>query len=421
MKQIKIFILTILLASASVVSAQSTDYAKSLIQQGRYLDAAKVLRPLADGGNAEAQYMASQLFFEGKGVDKNETQSVKYATLAADQGYSDAVLFLAEYYFKNNAPQKSFSILNKYVNSSAGQQDSVAILGLGGSYIFGQGTEKDEDKGWALVYEYCPRKMFINEIKEKFDDYIGGFFWKKAKQAGKNSLEEYADYLYGQKKGSNVLNELLPYDYYTLQRYILDAVYRTEQVLKEKSDSGIPWAMSQRGNKLWYKGQHSEAMALFKKSAEAGSAHGRYSYDLYTRILAREQEKEWKNKLANIKVTTSMPGSLDARISSTEWKGGTLEIGLVVTTGLISRNLIMGALVVTGTDGKRVNNARVQLAGLRKQPGGQNRYTFTNKDMAILTISIPGMPAQGELKDIFVFIELSGSRNYVSIKNLVWK
>ena len=55
----------------SNVSAQSMQMAKYYYEQGKYLEAAKQLRPLADGGNAEAQCMAAGMFFEGKGIQKN--------------------------------------------------------------------------------------------------------------------------------------------------------------------------------------------------------------------------------------------------------------------------------------------------------------------------------------------------------------
>ena len=45
-------------ACAMTASAQSMSTAKYYYEQGKYLEAAKQLRPLADGGNAEAQAMA---------------------------------------------------------------------------------------------------------------------------------------------------------------------------------------------------------------------------------------------------------------------------------------------------------------------------------------------------------------------------
>ena len=64
----KLLFLLVVFLMTNHVNAQSLSYVKSLMEQGMYLDAAKRLRPLADGGNAEAQVMAAQLFFEGKGV-----------------------------------------------------------------------------------------------------------------------------------------------------------------------------------------------------------------------------------------------------------------------------------------------------------------------------------------------------------------
>ncbi len=99
------------LLTTAFSNAQSLDYAKQLIDAGRYLEGAKQLRPLADGGNAEAQFLASTLFFEGKGVNKSETQGIKYATMSANQGYEDAIEFLVEYYHRKDQPSNAFNIL----------------------------------------------------------------------------------------------------------------------------------------------------------------------------------------------------------------------------------------------------------------------------------------------------------------------
>lgn len=45
--------------------------AQSLIENEEYKEAAMLLRPLAENGNAEAQYMVSKLFAEGNGVIKS--------------------------------------------------------------------------------------------------------------------------------------------------------------------------------------------------------------------------------------------------------------------------------------------------------------------------------------------------------------
>ena len=102
--------------SAMSVKAQSVSYAKSLIDQERYLEAAKQLRPLADGGNAEAQYLAAWLFFKGKGVSKSETQGIKYATMATNQGNKDAMMLIMEHFYRTNNHTKIYETCKKYIS-----------------------------------------------------------------------------------------------------------------------------------------------------------------------------------------------------------------------------------------------------------------------------------------------------------------
>ncbi|MBP3842603.1 MAG: BatD family protein [Prevotella sp.] len=111
MRKIRFTIMMLLVtAYAMTASAQSMSMAKYYYEQGKYLEAAKQLRPLADGGNAEAQAMAARMFFEGKGVQKNDAQGEKYATMAADQGNEDAILLLADYYVSKDQ-QKAVTLL----------------------------------------------------------------------------------------------------------------------------------------------------------------------------------------------------------------------------------------------------------------------------------------------------------------------
>ena len=118
MRKILISMVAMLLMTAMQMKAQSVDYAKYLIEQGKYLEAAKELRPMADGGNAKAQYLAATLFFEGKGINKNDEQGVKYATLSANQGNTDAIILLADYYKSNNQLDKMFSAYSGAVSQS---------------------------------------------------------------------------------------------------------------------------------------------------------------------------------------------------------------------------------------------------------------------------------------------------------------
>ncbi|MDO4165210.1 MAG: hypothetical protein Q4D56_12645 [Bacteroides sp.] len=62
MKRITLSIMVLLIAGALNAQSYQLNRAKSLIDNKQYTEAAKTLRPLADGGDAEAQYLAAMLF-----------------------------------------------------------------------------------------------------------------------------------------------------------------------------------------------------------------------------------------------------------------------------------------------------------------------------------------------------------------------
>lgn len=137
--------------SVTQLNAQSVSYAKSLIEQGQYLEAAKQLRPLADNGDAEAQYLAATLFFEGKGVPRNDAQGIKYATLSANQCNTQAILLLADHYKDNQQFQKSFVTLEHYITLHPYLKKEFIGLRYAECYMRGWGVERDEEKAWEIA------------------------------------------------------------------------------------------------------------------------------------------------------------------------------------------------------------------------------------------------------------------------------
>lgn len=192
-----LFVLGLLWTMSLSMCAQSVEYAKSLINQGKYLEAAKQLRPLADGGNAEAQAIASYLFFEGKGVQKNEQQGLKYATLAADQGNEGGVSNLCNYYEKEGDRAKAISIAKNYTDKFP--QLLKGRLGwiLGERYVYGQNRE-NEDRGWEILTAH---PYFKDNLEN--NDYFAQTYWGyQMRKSGYKDLLQYMDYLYGSGQSS---------------------------------------------------------------------------------------------------------------------------------------------------------------------------------------------------------------------------
>ena len=173
MKRISLFIIVLAMAVENTVQAQSVDVARMYIGQGRYIDAAKELRPLADGGDAEAQYWAAKLFLEGKfNTAKAEEQGVKYATLSADQGNERAVVLLAYYYRMNKKNQlKYFSVLSKYTSSFPEFKKDYLGYSLAECYMYGWGVTKDEDMAWFTIEGNEREKDFIKEFSDQYEAY----------------------------------------------------------------------------------------------------------------------------------------------------------------------------------------------------------------------------------------------------------
>ena len=70
----------------------SADYQEGLdaYDAGDYATAMKEWRPLAEQGNADAQYNLGFMNSNGNGVPQDDVEAVKWYRLAADQGDADA-------------------------------------------------------------------------------------------------------------------------------------------------------------------------------------------------------------------------------------------------------------------------------------------------------------------------------------------
>ena len=82
--------LAVLLGSAGI--SWSADFQKGLAayDSGDYATALREWTPLAEQGNANAQFNLGVMYDKGEGVPQNYKTAVKWYRLAAEQGYADA-------------------------------------------------------------------------------------------------------------------------------------------------------------------------------------------------------------------------------------------------------------------------------------------------------------------------------------------
>ncbi|CAK0781996.1 conserved hypothetical protein [Gammaproteobacteria bacterium] len=101
-KTINIVIVFFVIGFVGRAAAGPLEYGVNAFQQGDYAGAFRVWSPLADQGNAIAQYNLGVMYYEGQGVPRDYGSAVKWFLRAANQGNSDAQRSLGVLYYEGN-------------------------------------------------------------------------------------------------------------------------------------------------------------------------------------------------------------------------------------------------------------------------------------------------------------------------------
>ena len=121
MRIIKVIIgltLSILLGSGVVVAA---DFDKGLeaYNSGDFKTALAEWTPIAEQGDADAQFNLGLMYENGEGLPENDKTAVKWYTLAAEQGYAIAQRYLgAMYDFGDGVPRNDKTAVKWYTLAS---------------------------------------------------------------------------------------------------------------------------------------------------------------------------------------------------------------------------------------------------------------------------------------------------------------
>ena len=91
MKNLHVLLMVSLLTCAGGVAiAQDLDAGLKAAQAGDFQTALKEWKPLADQGDAIAQYNLGLMYAYGEGVPEDDAEAVRWYRLAADQGHAGA-------------------------------------------------------------------------------------------------------------------------------------------------------------------------------------------------------------------------------------------------------------------------------------------------------------------------------------------
>jgi len=400
--------------------AQSVNYAKSLISQGKYLEAAKQLRPLADGGNAEAQYLAAKLFFEGRGVNKNITQGEKYATLSAKQGNENAIALLSTRYFINDNYQKLFAFISEIVNNHPYLEEQFAGSILALCYTNGYGTEKDFNKGRQILIKneswYSQMQEYAPELAEVAPDIVSDV--KISNVYGRDQNDKQRTPVYA---SDNIIGTTYSFQTNKSHNHRFGFVVYNKFNNTKVASWNSTLSLQEGANSFWSQskiGPLTEGQYLmYIAEPDMSFVYAQKSFSVQS--LAQKAETEWQQKAAQTSVEVNRGGLINARLESVNWRSGSLHVKVAVTTPMVRRQFRLGSPYARTTSGSS-RSARASLSGLSQEPN-RDYHIITDRDVAYITITISGMPSSGELGEVGIDMSLSGSKQYVKVKNIVWR
>jgi tetratricopeptide (TPR) repeat protein len=115
------FLFTICLALtwATVAVAASIQEAEFAYDRGDYTQAARLFRPLAEQGNASAQFNLGMMYAKGQGVPQDYQAALKWYRRAAEQGNASAQNNLGLMYERGRGARQDFILAYMWSNIAA--------------------------------------------------------------------------------------------------------------------------------------------------------------------------------------------------------------------------------------------------------------------------------------------------------------
>jgi len=111
--------------------------------RGDYATALREWRPLAEQGDARAQYNLGVLYRKGRGVPQDDVQARQWYEKAAAQGQAKAQYNLGTLYLNGGGVPKDYQQALRWFRMAADQGEALAQTKIGIMYDDGQGVPHD--------------------------------------------------------------------------------------------------------------------------------------------------------------------------------------------------------------------------------------------------------------------------------------
>jgi clan AA aspartic protease (TIGR02281 family) len=131
------------IASPPTFAGPLEDGRAALFRHRDYATAMRLLRPLAEGGDARAQFYVGWMYEEGWGVRQSSVQAAGWYRKAAEQGEAQAQNSLGLMYFTGDGVPQNYTAAMKWNFMAAKQGNSAAQFAMATFYKHGLGVPQN--------------------------------------------------------------------------------------------------------------------------------------------------------------------------------------------------------------------------------------------------------------------------------------
>ena len=132
------------LMAANGASAGPFEDGEAAYQRDDYATALRLWKPLADKGEAKAQYSLGLMYYVGLGGVEDEKEAARWYQLAAEQGHMLAQSHVGFMYYKGTGVAQDYKEAARWFRLAAEQGDPYAQEKLGFMYNNGWGVAQDD-------------------------------------------------------------------------------------------------------------------------------------------------------------------------------------------------------------------------------------------------------------------------------------
>ena len=154
-RAIRLAALALALSLGNPVAADQFADATAAYNSGDYATALKLIRPLAERGDAAAQGNLGTLYVLGKGVPQDFAQAVKWFRKAADKGNAHAQAKLGVTYAKGEGVPRNYVLAHMWWSLAAAAGDKEAAQAR--DFVAAKMTPEQIAEARKLAREWKPK------------------------------------------------------------------------------------------------------------------------------------------------------------------------------------------------------------------------------------------------------------------------